>query len=196
MLKAKEAFALPRPGPKWDAGFLGNGTEVKDALALSEKSRWFPLTEGGSGRKSGLSDSSQCWCQRDLGSHPVCISITYCCYLNLYVHRVFTSGSRSMFLHHSMTIINISDNSKRANIILIISRHYSKCFISINSLIFSTPCFRHHPSPILASLVAQLVKNLRAMWETSVRFLGWEDPLENGKATHSSILAWRIPWTV
>ena len=60
MLKAKEAFALPRPGPKWDAGFLGNGTEVKDALALSEKSRWFPLTEGGSGRKSGLSDSSQC----------------------------------------------------------------------------------------------------------------------------------------
>ena len=44
-----------------------------------------------------------------------------------------------------------------------------------------------------ASLVAQPVKNPPAMWETWVRFLGWEDPLEKGKATHSSILAWRIP---
>ena len=43
---------------------------------------------------------------------------------------------------------------------------------------------------------AQLVKNLTVMWETWVRSLGWEDPLEKGKATHSSILAWRIPWTV
>ena len=41
-------------------------------------------------------------------------------------------------------------------------------------------------------LIAQLVKNLPAMQETLVRFLGWEDPLEKGKATHSSILAWRI----
>ena len=47
-----------------------------------------------------------------------------------------------------------------------------------------------------ASLVAQLVKNLPAMQETWVRSLGWEDPLETGMATHSSILAWRIPWTV
>ena len=46
------------------------------------------------------------------------------------------------------------------------------------------------------SLVAQLVKNEPAVWETCVRSLGWEDPLEKGKATHSSILAWRIPWTV
>ena len=53
MLKAKEDFAVPRPGPKWDAGFLSNATEVKDALTLSEKSRWFPLMEGGSGRKRG-----------------------------------------------------------------------------------------------------------------------------------------------
>ena len=45
-----------------------------------------------------------------------------------------------------------------------------------------------------ASLVIQLVKNPPAMWETWVRSLGWEDPLEKGKATHSSILAWRIPW--
>ena len=47
-----------------------------------------------------------------------------------------------------------------------------------------------------ASLVAQLVKNPPALWETWVQFLGWEDPLEKGKATHSSILAWRISWTV
>ena len=46
-----------------------------------------------------------------------------------------------------------------------------------------------------ASLVAQLVKNPPAMRETWVRSLGWEDPLEKGKATHSSVLAWRIPWT-
>ena len=47
-----------------------------------------------------------------------------------------------------------------------------------------------------ASLVAQLVKNLPTMQETWVRSLCWEDPLEKGKATHSSILAWRIPWTI
>ena len=45
-------------------------------------------------------------------------------------------------------------------------------------------------------LVAQLVKNPPAMRETWVQSLGWEDPLEKGKATHFSILAWRIPWTV
>ena len=46
-----------------------------------------------------------------------------------------------------------------------------------------------------ASLVAQLVNNLPAMWETWVKSLGWGDPLEKGKATHASILAWRILWT-
>ena len=50
--------------------------------------------------------------------------------------------------------------------------------------------------PQWASLVAQLVKNPPALQETWVRSLGWEEPLENGKATDSSILAWRIPWTV
>ena len=47
-----------------------------------------------------------------------------------------------------------------------------------------------------ASLIAQLVKNPPAKQETLVQLLGQEDPLEKGKATHSSILAWRIPWTV
>ena len=46
----------------------------------------------------------------------------------------------------------------------------------------------------MASLLARSVKNLPAVQETHVRFLGWEDPLEKEIATHSSILAWRIPW--
>ena len=45
-------------------------------------------------------------------------------------------------------------------------------------------------------IVAQLVKNLPAMRETWVQSLGWEGPLEKGKATQSRVLAWRIPWTV
>ena len=46
-----------------------------------------------------------------------------------------------------------------------------------------------------ASLVAQMVKHLRAIWETQVQSLGWEDPLEKDMATHSSTLAWKIPRT-
>ena len=53
-----------------------------------------------------------------------------------------------------------------------------------------------NPNLVWASLVAQTVKNLPAIRETWVSFVGWEDPLEKGKATHSSILNWRIPWTV
>ena len=48
---------------------------------------------------------------------------------------------------------------------------------------------------IWASLVAQMVKNLPAMWKTLVQSPSWEDPLDNGMATHSSTLAWRVPWT-
>ena len=49
---------------------------------------------------------------------------------------------------------------------------------------------------MLGFLVAQLVKNLPVMRETWVQSLGWEDPPKKGKAAHSSILAWRIPWTI
>ena len=55
--------------------------------------------------------------------------------------------------------------------------------------------FQLEACPTHASLVAQLVKNPPAMQETLVRSLGQEDPLEKGTATHSSIVAWRIPWT-
>ena len=54
---------------------------------------------------------------------------------------------------------------------------------------------RAYDNDVWASLVAQLVKNLPAVQETWIQSLGWEDPLEKRKATHSSILAWRIPWT-
>ena len=52
----------------------------------------------------------------------------------------------------------------------------------------------HWREVVWDSLVAQMVKNLPAMQETWVRFLGWEDPLEKGMAIHSSIFAWKIPW--
>ena len=80
---------------------------------------------------------------------------------------------------------------------------YSKLLESSILLIFVSPLPSEPPGqPIVkeispqASLVAQLVKNLPAMQETPVQFQGWEDPLEKGTATHSSILACRIPWTV
>ena len=50
-------------------------------------------------------------------------------------------------------------------------------------------------STVIVSLAAQMVKCLPAMWETGIRSPGWEDPLEKEMATHSSILAWKIPWT-
>ena len=52
-----------------------------------------------------------------------------------------------------------------------------------------------HLIPSWASLVSKMVKNLSAIEETQDQSLGWEDPLEEGMATHSSILAWKIPWT-
>ena len=54
--------------------------------------------------------------------------------------------------------------------------------------------YRRNLTAVSVSLVAQLVKNLPAMQETLVRFLGWEDPLEKGTTTHSSILAQRTTW--
>ena len=61
---------------------------------------------------------------------------------------------------------------------------------------FKNPEFRCSFVTLGASLLAQMVKNPPAMWETWVPSLGREDPLEKGRATHSSILAWRIPWAV
>ena len=52
----------------------------------------------------------------------------------------------------------------------------------------------HKDLNLSAGLIAQVVKNAPTMWETRVQTLGWEDPLEKGEATHSSVLAWRILW--
>ena len=52
---------------------------------------------------------------------------------------------------------------------------------------------QRNASPVLSD--GSEVKNLPAVWETQIGSLGWEDPLEKGMATHSSILAWRMPWT-
>ena len=62
-------------------------------------------------------------------------------------------------------------------------------------MLFSEAFDLKAPFKFQASLVAQMVKNLLAIWEIWVQSLGGEDPLEKETATHSSILAWRIPWT-
>ena len=69
------------------------------------------------------------------------------------------------------------------------------CFSSSSFLSGSILSFLPTFSPFSGFPVAQLVKNLAAMWETWVQSLGWEDPLEKEMAPHSSILAWRVPWT-
>ena len=59
-----------------------------------------------------------------------------------------------------------------------------------------SPCAKYCSSVLIwASLVAQKIKNLPVLWETWVQSLGWDDLLEKEMATHSSTLAWRIPWT-
>ena len=73
----------------------------------------------------------------------------------------------------------------------ILSSSYIPC--SRNLFYLAAP--ELYPFIINQSLVGQGVKRLPAMWETRIQSLGWEDPLERGMVTHSSILAWRIPWT-
>ena len=76
------------------------------------------------------------------------------------------------------------------------SSEFSKHSFGSNFITFcGALIFRNNYKVFPASLVAQTVKNLPEMQDTWVQSLGWEDPLEEGVATHSSILAWRIPWT-
>ena len=75
----------------------------------------------------------------------------------------------------------------------------TKVGYQVGSLLWTEICPLHqiHISSVQcrASLVAQMVKYLPAVWETQVRSLDWEDLLEKKMSAHSSILAWRIPWT-
>ena len=70
------------------------------------------------------------------------------------------------------------------------------CFSVTFSSLLSSITLRLLLMGMWASEVARLINNPPAMWETWVQSLGWDDPLEKEMATHSSILAWRIPWTV
>ena len=63
------------------------------------------------------------------------------------------------------------------------------CCVTLGKLLNLSVLQYHHQASLL------MVENLPAMWETWVPSLGWEDPLEEGMVTHSSTLAWRIPWT-
>ena len=96
----------------------------------------------------------------------------------------FSSFLYFPFLHHSIPQL----------ILCMIKPHNSSFFwaLECQAQLTSIISFLHYG----ASLIAQLVKNLPAMREIWVWSLGCEDPLEKGKATHSSILAWRIPWTI
>ena len=83
-----------------------------------------------------------------------------------------------------------------------VTDHPSKSILFLERVLFLSllefPIFNYYcyiPLLFRASLVVQSVKNLPAMQETQVQSLGREDPLEKGMATHSSVIAWRIPWT-
>ena len=108
------------------------------------------------------------------------------------VYHHFISGSVTHFIMQGTILYETG--SIQNNIVSSNSKVISKNLRT--SLRCTYPSIWSFPVVYWASLMAQLVKNLPAMQETWVRFLGWEDPLQKGKATHSSILAWRIPWTI
>ena len=93
------------------------------------------------------------------------------------------------------TIISIPYQSPPLWSLAPLSSGWIPCLF-LNHTLLCIPILKSQFSINGASLVAQLVKNPPAMWKTWVQSLGWEDPLEKGKATHSSILVWRIPWTI
>ena len=97
-------------------------------------------------------------------------------------------------VHHQQgPRVSFRDNPE-ANSITIIPKPVSHVAEEF-SWVPSPCCFLPgRPFPVKSFLMAQMVKNPTAMWDTWARSLGWEDPLEEGMATHSSILAWRIPW--
>ena len=89
-------------------------------------------------------------------------------------------------IYIKLDLYNLNSCFSRVNCIWMFIRCQALCFLCI--FLFSIY------SSLRDSLVAQRLKRLPAMWETWVRSLGWEDPLEKEMASHSSILAWRIPW--
>ena len=122
---------------------------------------------------------------------------------NIRAHHTLWSKSHSIFVSHVWVYIYlyagfIEDLSQHQNIgksLLwgtIVFKVYFTSMVPNSSVVNNIIKLL---KPNRASLVAQMVKNLPAMQDTQVEYLGWEDPLEKGMATYSSILAWRILWT-
>ena len=114
---------------------------------------------------------------------------------------VFNSGSTNIHTHQQGTGFVFSPHSHQHLLFLAFMIIAMNCYLVVNLIcislmIIAVKHFFIYLLAMWASFVAQLVKNLPAMRENWVRSLGWEDPLEKRKAIHSSILAWRIPWTV
>ena len=93
------------------------------------------------------------------------------------------------------TTFNLKANVTHNDLKNTILEFFERLTVFWIDLILYNRLHRHYNLVTWGSLIAQLVKNLPAMQESWVQFLGQEDPLEKEMATHSSILAWRIPWT-
>ena len=118
-------------------------------------------------------------------------SVQSCSHRNQWlIDKSFKYIPRSLSRHFSprsaWNLVNVTEQSWPTGCLSSLSEWAQSTFEIVLSLVLS----------YAASLIAQLVKNPPAVRETWVRSLGWEDPLEKGKATHSSILFWSIPWTV
>ena len=139
----------------------------------------------------------------------ICIFFIFLIFLFMFKsHLLFIILTREYFHFirfqwkvNSIHLISISHNLNNFPYPTSKTLHFKSSFFSIYiSLMLSAMGHSHIKiRPLSArvwgsSLIAQLIKNLSARQETRVRFLGWEDPLEKEMATHSSILAWRIPW--
>ena len=118
------------------------------------------------------------------------LSMRNCCSCGLSVSLLDPSNQCSEAVGHEVV----------ENSFVVLSWSYTAwvpCrFVILCTRMCKWACLYHLYSVWWAFLIAQLVKDLPAMQETWVWSLGWEDLLEKGKATHSSILAWRIPWTL
>ena len=90
----------------------------------------------------------------------------------------------------SLKVEQINEFSEVEGHRLIYRNQFYSCILAMNTWTMELK-IQHH----LTSLVAQTVKRLSTMWETWVRSLGWEDPLEKEMAVHSRTIAWKIPWT-